>query len=98
MTSTDPTDAALTPDGIGSWLVQRVAYYVQLPATEIDPDVSVAEYGLDSVYAFTLCGDIEDTLGLSVEPTAIWDFDTLTALTAHLVECAAHSDAVAASR
>lgn len=88
MTDTDLTRIQLTPEGILSWLVERVAYYVQLSTTQIDPDVSVAEYGLDSVYAFTLCGDIEDTLCLSVEPTVIWDFDTLNALTTHLVECA----------
>jgi acyl carrier protein len=89
MTYTDLSHSRLTPEDVRSWLVERVAYYVQLAPTEIDPDVSFAEHGLDSVYAFTLCGDIEDALGLSVEPTVVWDFDTLTALTAHLVESAA---------
>jgi acyl carrier protein len=89
MTDTDLTRTERTPDDIRSWLAERVAYYLELPAADIDPDVSVAEYGLDSVFAFVLCGEIEDTLGLSVEPTVVWDFDTLTALTAHLVEFAA---------
>ena len=89
MTHTELGHTRLTPDDVRAWLVSRVAYYVQVPAAEIDADVSFAEFGLDSVYAFTLCGDIEDALGLTVEPTAIWDFDTLTALTVHLVESAA---------
>lgn len=89
MTETELTPIQRTPEGIRSWLMERVAYYLELPAGQIDPEASVAEYGLDSVYAFVLCGDIEDVLGLSVEPTVVWDFDTLTALTAHLVESAA---------
>lgn len=85
MSETDLT-ARRTPEQIRSWLVDRVAYYVMLPAQEIEPDVSLAEYGLDSVYAFALCGEIEDTLGIPIEPTLLWDVDTLTTLTAHLVD------------
>jgi acyl carrier protein len=84
MTDTELAHTRRTPEDIGSWLVERVAYYLERPAAEIDPDQSVADYGLDSVFTFALCGEIEDTLGLAVEPTLIWDFDTLTALTAHL--------------
>lgn len=57
-----------------------------LPAQEIEADVSLAEYGLDSVYAFALCGEIEDTMGIPIEPTLLWDVDTLRALTAHLAD------------
>ena len=71
---------------IRSWLVERVAYYVERPSQEIDPDISVAEAGLDSVYAFILCGEIEDRFGLAVEPMQMWELDTLTALAAHLAE------------
>lgn len=85
MSETDLT-ARRTPEQIRSWLVDRVAFYVMLPAQEIEPDVSLAEYGLDSVYAFALCGEIEDTLGIPIEPTLLWDVDTLTTLTAHLVD------------
>ncbi|HTI26835.1 MAG TPA: acyl carrier protein [Kutzneria sp.] len=73
-----------TPDQIRTWLVDRVGHYLDRPDSEIDPDVSLAEYGLDSVYAFALCGEIEDVLGLRVEPTLLWDVDTLNALIPHL--------------
>ncbi|EWM10364.1 acyl carrier protein [Kutzneria sp. 744] len=73
-----------TPEQIRTWLVDRVAHYLDRPGTEIDPDTPLAEYGLDSVYTFALCGEIEDTLGLRVEPTLLWDVDTLNALIPHL--------------
>jgi acyl carrier protein len=75
-----------TLEEISSWLVERVAFYVERPSREIDPHVSVTEAGLDSVYAFALCGEIEDQFGLAVEPEQMWELDTLTALAAHLAE------------
>lgn len=63
-----------------AWLAVRVATYVRLPPEQIKPNVSLAEYGLDSVYAFSLVGDIEDYLDLSIEPTLMWDHPTIEAL------------------
>lgn len=84
MTRSEPTappSASSTPEDVGAWLLERVAHY--LPETEgrIDPAGSLAEYGLDSVYAVELCGGIEDVWGLTVEPTIIWEVDTVAELT-----------------
>jgi acyl carrier protein len=76
--------AGAVPAGLLAWLIERVAYYVECETTDIDADAPLADYGLDSVYAFALCGDIEDELQLPVEPTVVWDFGTVSALAAHL--------------
>ncbi|MFJ9153168.1 acyl carrier protein [Streptomyces sp. NPDC102270] len=76
--------ALVSDEDIERWLMERVSYYLETPVEEIDPGVSLAEYGLESVYAFALCGDIEDTLGVTVEPTLVWDIETVSALTVHL--------------
>lgn len=73
-------------DQIHTWLRERVGHYLQRPADGIGAEESLSESGLDSVYAFALCADIEDTLGLAVEPTLLWDIDTITALTKHIAE------------
>ncbi|MFG2822960.1 acyl carrier protein [Kitasatospora sp. NPDC048365] len=78
------TTTLQSAEQIRGWLVERVGYYLQRPAEEIDPAVALTEYGLDSVYAFALCGDIEDTLRLSVDPTLVWDVNTVDALAEHL--------------
>jgi acyl carrier protein len=71
-----------------AWLTERVAKYVQRAPEEIKPDVPLTEYGLDSVYALTLSGDIEDHLGVSVDPTLMWDHPTINALTQALIQLA----------
>jgi acyl carrier protein len=63
------------------WLAARVAVYVQRPVHEIQPHIPLPEYGLTSVYALTLTGDIEDHLGLVIDPTVMWDHPTIDALT-----------------
>jgi acyl carrier protein len=75
-----------TPDSAvpRGWLLDRVALYLGRDADTIDPTVPLAEYGMDSVCALSLCGDLEDEFGLLVEPTLLWDHPTVQALLAFL--------------
>jgi acyl carrier protein len=61
-------------------LLDRVAVYLGRPADQVEADVPLADLGLDSVYALTLCGDIEDAFGIAVEPTLAWDHPTIAGL------------------
>ncbi|MEU6644634.1 acyl carrier protein [Saccharomonospora sp. NPDC046836] len=74
-----PTTADLV-----TWLAERVAEYREVPVGQIDATVPLAELGLDSVYVLSLCGDVEDTWGLEVEPTVAWDYPTIEALAGYL--------------
>ncbi len=78
------TGAEPSVEALREWLTSKVADYAEREPDEIRPDVSLAEYGLDSMYALMLCGDIEDYLGLTVDPTVAWDYSTVDALTGYL--------------
>ncbi|MER5768705.1 acyl carrier protein [Streptomyces sp. NPDC001985] len=71
---------------LGGWLADRIALYLKRSPSEIVFTVPLAEYGLDSVAALSLCGDIEEDFDLVLEPTVAWDHPTVDALAAHLVE------------
>jgi len=75
-------------ESLNTWLTERVSTYVKRKPEEIKMDVPLSEYGLDSVYALTISGDIEDYLGISIEPTIMWDFPTIEKLSKVLVEAA----------
>ena len=85
-----PESASSAAD-LRGWLRARVAHYAQLDAAEIDATAALTTYGLDSVYALILCGDIEDHLGLVLEPTVAWDHPSIDALARHLEETLATS-------
>lgn len=75
------------------WLLDRVALYLGRDAETIDPTVPLAEYGMDSVCALSLCGDLEDEFGLVVEPTLLWDHPTVQSLLGFLATELAVADA-----
>ncbi|MFH5210446.1 acyl carrier protein [Antrihabitans spumae] len=75
-----------TIEPIVDWLVERVAFYVELPAQEIDPDVPLAELGIESVVAVSLCGEIEDRWELDLDPTVVFDYPTIADMASFIAE------------
>jgi acyl carrier protein len=67
------------------WLIERVALYLEKRPEDINPALPLAEMGMDSIYALSLCGDIEDNLKLDVEPTLAWDHPSIEAIARYLV-------------
>ncbi|WP_347178615.1 acyl carrier protein [Streptomyces iconiensis] len=70
--------------GFRDWLAARLSEFLQRPVAEIDPRTPFAEYGLDSVAALSLYGDIEDEFELYLEPTVAWDHPTVEDLARYL--------------
>jgi acyl carrier protein len=78
------TTTARTPEDVREWLTERIAYFLGTAPQDIAPDAHLVEIGLDSVYALTLCGDVEEQFGIVVEATLAWDHPTVDALTTHI--------------
>jgi acyl carrier protein len=83
MTTRTPGPAALAA-GLRGWLITRLALYLDRPAESLDEHTPLAEYGMDSVTALSLCGDLEDEHGLIVDPSLVWDYPTIAAIVEHL--------------
>ncbi|NMO53351.1 acyl carrier protein [Actinoplanes sp. TBRC 11911] len=71
-------------NALRTYVTERVAYYLERDAATIETDMSLPDHGLDSVLALALCGDIEDHLGVRLDPTAVWDYPTIDALLTYL--------------
>jgi len=87
-----PGAVRLTVEELSSWLTERVAVYLRRDPAEIDPGAPLAEYGLDSVAALSLCGDVEEDFDLILDPTAAWDYPTVSAFARHLLRELAAAD------
>ncbi|TXS48357.1 polyketide synthase [Streptomyces sp. uw30] len=77
---------------IEGWLTERVAFHLRRTPGEIDPDTPLADYGIDSVAAISICGEIEAHVRLAVSPTIAYDFPTVHAISEHLAERLACGD------
>ncbi|MFE5093328.1 acyl carrier protein [Streptomyces sp. NPDC056638] len=84
--ATQNSAAQLSEEELLQWLKERIAEHVEMSADGIGADVPFASYGLDSVYAFAVIAEIEDRLGLTLEPTVMWDHPTLGSLVTVIAE------------
>ncbi len=66
-----------------------VAYLARLLETspaEIDVDASFEQFALDSVTAIGMTGELEEWLGVQVDPMAAYDYPTIRSLSQYLAE------------
>lgn len=71
---------------IQSWLVEQIADVLSLDPTTIDVKQPLTRYGLDSIDAVTLVGDLEDWLDLELPSTLLWDYPSIEKASAYMVE------------
>ena len=74
---------------IQAWFVSALAKITQSAPEDIDVTIPFESFGLDSVSAVGLTGELEEWLGCSVDPMAVYDYPTIDALSQHLAEASA---------
>jgi acyl carrier protein len=71
---------------IRQWMVNHLAELLERSPQEIKTDIPFDRYGLDSLAAVGMTGDLEDWLGEKLDPTLLYDYPTIDSFTAHLTE------------
>jgi len=74
----------ISAETIGSWLVTRIASVLEMDSASIDPRQPFTYYGLGSVQAVSLTGDLEVFLNRKLAPTLAWDYSTIESLASFL--------------
>ena len=69
---------------IQRWLQLRIAEIVQSAPEEVDIHLPFSYYGLDSVAALGISGELEIWLGRKLSPTLTWDHLNIERLSAFL--------------
>ena len=65
---------------IQTWIVNRLARMLDVAAAEIKINDPLSDYGLESVEAIALSGDLSEFLGRKFPPTLFWDYPTIAEL------------------
>ncbi|GAA6619604.1 acyl carrier protein [Scytonema sp. NUACC26] len=82
----DVQQQQLTIKKIQTWLVSRLAEQLEIDSNKIDVAIPFERYGVDSLIAISLTGDLEQWLGCELDPTLLYDYPTVKALAQHLFE------------
>src|SRR5215217_3590968 len=73
-------------DQLADWLVTALGETLQMDPRSIRRDVPLWEYGVDSLVAATLIGEVEDELGVWVDPVDVPPGISLDELAAIVLE------------
>ncbi|QRP61887.1 polyketide synthase Pks13 [Corynebacterium minutissimum] len=91
----------MTVEELRGWLRTWVAQTTGLSAEEITDTKPLENFGLSSRDAVVLSGELENLLGIKLEPTVAYEYPTIAQLAERLVNGATHSvpgEAVSAPR
>ena len=76
----------LNTSELRDWIAEQIAAALGIAAAEVDADREFSEFGIDSLAAFTLTGDLSDKLGREFPATLFWEYPTISKLCAHLTD------------
>ena len=71
---------------IQDWLIVNLAEILGVDINEIDVQAPFTDYGLGSLQALEMSGDLESWLGLKLDPTILWDYPDIQKLSHHLAK------------
>jgi acyl transferase domain-containing protein/thioesterase domain-containing protein/acyl carrier protein/ubiquinone/menaquinone biosynthesis C-methylase UbiE len=77
-------DPGVLRDRVCGVLADQVRQLLKVSADDLDADVELSEYGLDSVVISHLVSMVNDALGVDLKPTALFEYPTLRGLAGHL--------------
>lgn len=73
-------------EAIQNWLINKLAEQLSLNPANLDINEPLTRYGLDSIDAVTMVGELEDWLDLELPSTLFWDYPTIGKSAQYLVE------------
>ena len=78
------TTATPTPAAIEKWLCKKIGDLLDIETQRIDAHVPMSSFGIDSVMALSIIGELEIWLDTDLRPGLLEDFETVAALSQFL--------------
>jgi acyl transferase domain-containing protein/acyl-CoA synthetase (AMP-forming)/AMP-acid ligase II/acyl carrier protein len=71
---------------IQQWLIDKVAELLSLSTHQVNVQEPLADYGLSSLAAVRLSGELQDWLEIPLDPTLLYDYSSIADLTQELAQ------------
>lgn len=72
------------PAQLEAWMTDWIARKASLDPAKMDRDMQFTDFGLDSLMAVTLSGELEALLGRTLSPSIAWEYPTIGELSGYL--------------
>jgi acyl carrier protein len=63
---------------VSDWLINKLCVIYKVPSVKIDINKNLSEYGLDSLNAIAITGELEELFELELPNTLFWNYPTIT--------------------
>jgi acyl carrier protein len=83
-----PKDTSLTREAIVKWIHDYLQRALDLKREAIDEDAYFSDYGVDSMFAVVMTGDIREWIKKDISPTALYEHPTVNRLADHVAHLA----------
>jgi acyl carrier protein len=60
-----------------AFLTERISVALRVKGKRLDPDTPFSRYGLESIDAVILAMEFEDEIGVTLDPTLLWEYNTI---------------------
>lgn len=77
-------DQPLSEEVIRQWLINRLAKQLKVDPVTIDTTKKFEQYGLDSIVAVRISGDLEKLVEQRLSPALLFEYPSIDELSAHL--------------
>lgn len=81
-------DTALTREAIVKWIREYLQRSLGLGRDVVDNDAYFSDYGVDSMFAVVMTGDIREWIKKDISPTALYEYPTVNQLADHVASLA----------
>ena len=71
---------------LADWIAGWISRELKINRDQIQGDQTFVRYGMDSVHAMMMVGDLEERLARRLSPTLAWDFPTVNAMSDFLAK------------
>lgn len=68
--------ANLDPAAVREWVIEYLSRVLQIDRRDVDLRKGLGAFGLDSVDALIMAGELEEHFGVEIEPTVLLEFDS----------------------
>jgi acyl carrier protein len=75
-----------SPVEIQEWLISWLSKELDIEAIKIDVKEEFVDLGVSSRQAVILTGELEDWLGLTLEPSLAWEYPSIQTLSEYLTD------------
>ena len=84
MTQTNNQASQINIQEIQNWIILWLSKELNIETQEIDIQEQLVNLGLSSRQAVILTGELEDWLGLEIDPILVWEYPTIKQIAEYL--------------